>query len=71
MQNIIKMIVLNEYNKIKPSLCLLDVADQESAGSPNEGDVEYTEVVHPQHLDPTRSKLSFSLIPFAIFKERL
>ncbi|XP_057183072.1 platelet endothelial cell adhesion molecule isoform X2 [Triplophysa rosa] len=32
----------------------LDVADQEIAGSPNEGDVEYTEVVHPQHLDPAR-----------------
>ncbi|XP_056588053.1 platelet endothelial cell adhesion molecule isoform X3 [Triplophysa dalaica] len=26
----------------------------ESAGSSNAGDVEYTEVVHPQHLDPAR-----------------
>ncbi|XP_048054063.1 platelet endothelial cell adhesion molecule isoform X2 [Megalobrama amblycephala] len=31
--------------------------DQDSLESPNEGDVEYTEVVHPQPEDPTRIPL--------------
>ncbi|KAF4112107.1 platelet endothelial cell adhesion molecule isoform X1 [Onychostoma macrolepis] len=34
-----------------------DVADQDSLGSTNEGDVEYTEVVHPQIVDPTQIPL--------------
>ncbi|XP_067315567.1 platelet endothelial cell adhesion molecule isoform X3 [Pseudorasbora parva] len=34
-----------------------DVADQDSLESQNEGDVEYTEVVHPQPVDPTRIPL--------------
>ncbi|XP_043098140.1 platelet endothelial cell adhesion molecule isoform X3 [Puntigrus tetrazona] len=34
----------------------LDVADQDSLGSTNEGDVEYTEVVHPQPIDPMRTR---------------
>ncbi|XP_073708083.1 platelet endothelial cell adhesion molecule [Garra rufa] len=34
-----------------------DVADQDSLGSTNEGDVEYAEVVHPQPVDTTRIPL--------------
>ncbi|XP_050968140.1 platelet endothelial cell adhesion molecule [Labeo rohita] len=34
-----------------------DVADQDSLGSTSEGDIEYTEVVHPQPVDPTRIPL--------------
>ncbi|XDV35979.1 hypothetical protein PO909_005835 [Leuciscus waleckii] len=34
-----------------------DEADQDSLQSPNEGDIEYTEVVHPQPVDPTQIPL--------------
>ncbi|KAK7144587.1 hypothetical protein R3I94_010872 [Phoxinus phoxinus] len=34
-----------------------DEADQYSLQSPNEGDVDYTEVVHPQTVDPTQIPL--------------
>lgn len=46
------------YLCIDVSVFPLDVADQDSLGSTNEGDIEYTEVVHPQPVDPTRSKFS-------------
>ncbi|XP_042581612.1 platelet endothelial cell adhesion molecule isoform X2 [Cyprinus carpio] len=34
-----------------------DVADQDSLGSTNEGDLEYSEVVHPPPVDPTQIPL--------------
>ncbi|TRY56334.1 hypothetical protein DNTS_034952 [Danionella cerebrum] len=34
-----------------------DVSEHDSLRSPNEGDIEYTEVVHPRSVDPTRIPL--------------